>query len=594
MAEAVLKRRPASWPQITRYRRDTYNAPSEALLEHIKDDDSRIGREETQLGLNRELWTRDLCVVGLILGWGASLASMATGIYLIAIPAPTIPPWLVKRTAYVGTTGLSWTSPKDTYINDHQVYGVSEPAMVIIPLLLQIAIAFVSTCLDSIHSTTLRWALWNEGRLHHNTNLRLFTCSKISGPNAWPANIVSSLGLVLMYGGSTLVTFPVTVTAVIDYSLRGNNPEANPLDFDPDHIGPDKFGISFNGWGLVGLGVGLFLQSTICTWCLIHDSKQHIVGTWSSTPLATAKACWCLQTRGSVKTTLIPSTSDQAVLAKPAPEQPPMRSLVPAARTITNWVWVIFILHSIFTLVISLIAAKVQNSASIDFVRDYTFPDPIDFRSVWKFFGQVSFGYGVNPTSRMRREWIGLLLQSVAVTILLFGLHLAEVLSGLARDEAMWQRATKKHGTSPDSNMIWENARNWPCAVIFVYKALIPWIFSYAFSCFTYVYMAILPSLTITLLYLMLGVFAEYLMRAKPKGPQPATYGDVRALIALVDEWDHDPMFWGDKGEHGHVQGARVAGTGGSPLGDLQVGVSYTGLSYPHSNRESVTPRDSL
>ena len=45
---------------------------------------------------------------------------------------------------------------------------------------------------------------------------------------------------------------------------------------------------------------------------------------------------------------------------------------------------------------------------------------------------------------------------------------------------------------------------------------------------------------------------------------------------------------------HGHVQGARVAGTGGSPLGDLQVGVSYTGLSYPHSNRESVTPRDSF
>lgn len=512
---------------------------------------------------------------------------MATGIYLVATPAPVVPHWLVNRAAYVGQAALTWASPKDKYINNHWACAVSKPTMIIIPLLLQVTIAFILACLDSIHSTTLRWALWNEGRLHHNTNLRLFTCSRASGPNTWPANIVSSLGLIFSYGGSTLVTFPITVNAVIDYSLRAHNPNAVPLDYDPDHIGPDKFGISFSGWGLVGLGVGLFLQSTICTWCLIHDARHHVVGTWKSSPLATAKACrFSEKTPSSIPSTPSTPKPGQAVLlTKPTDKQPSMRSLVPSVRTITNWIWVIFALHGTFTLVISLLASKVQNSASLDFVRSVIDPDPfpVDFAAVWKTFGRVRYGYGVNPYSRFRREWIGLLLQSSGVAILLFGLHLAEVMSCLTRDEAIWQRATAKGGTRTDSNMMLENVRSWPSAVIFIYKALVPWIFSYAFSCFTYLYIAVFPLLTITVLYLTLGIFAEYLIRVRGKGPQPATYGHIRALIELVDEWDHDPMFWGDKGEYTYIQGVRVAGTAGRRLADLRAGTLYTGLSYSPS-----------
>jgi len=169
--------------------------------------------------------------------------------------------------------GYSWKRPTSYYLYNHRVYSVSEATMILIPLLLQVAITCVLVCLDTIHSTTLRWALWREGRLRHNTNLRLFTCSRQNGPNGWIANIISALGLVLAYGGATTMTFPVTVFAALDLT-KLDDPEANPMILDADL--PDRTAIDFNGWGLVGLGVGLLLQSCICTWCLVHESARYV------------------------------------------------------------------------------------------------------------------------------------------------------------------------------------------------------------------------------------------------------------------------------------------------------------------------------
>ncbi|KAK0743521.1 hypothetical protein B0T18DRAFT_430782 [Schizothecium vesticola] len=117
-----------------------------------------------------------------------------------ATPPPS-PPQLGQNSLLdvspVGSPPLSYRYEafSDRYISDHRVCGVSQGAMIVVPLLIQVALARIFTCLDSIYSTTLRWALWREGRLHHNTNLRLFTASKSSGPTKWPANVASGLGL---------------------------------------------------------------------------------------------------------------------------------------------------------------------------------------------------------------------------------------------------------------------------------------------------------------------------------------------------------------------------------------------------------------
>jgi len=542
-----------------------------------------VAAAEPLASFDRGLWTRDSCIVGLILSWGASLACVATAIHILSTEAVQVPPWLVNRLVELGPVGLGWLSPEETYVPDQRVYSVSGAAMIIIPLLLQIAIASISISLDSIHSTTLRWALWREGRLRHNTNLRLFTFSKRRGPNAWPANVLSSLGLVLAYGGATVTTYTLTVIAVLEYPKNAPDGMEIVPNYDADP-GPDRYGISFNGWGLLGLGIGLLLQSIICTWCLVHDATEHAVGTWNSNPLATARASQALLHGTNSEGPLSDSGSGQTthdnqtlVLSEPALKQPPMRILAPATRTIINWIWAVFTLQSLFTIAIAIVA-KVQGRASIEFLATDT-PYPIDFELVWKLFGQVVAHYNDDPIN-LRVEWAGLLIQCAAVTILLFGLHLADVLAGLARDEAIWRRATKA-GASTDSNVFLDGVRSWPTCLVFVYKAIVPWIFSYGFACNTRVFMATFPLLTVAILFLILGLCSEYLIRVQPKGPQPSTFGDVQALVALVDDWgpgQGSTIFWGDKGEYEEVEGTRVAGTAGSRLADLQPGVRYAGL----------------
>ncbi|KAK1758582.1 hypothetical protein QBC47DRAFT_375127 [Echria macrotheca] len=501
---------------------------------------------------DRDIWTRDLCIVGLILGWGAAAAAISTAAVIIAGNV-TVPPWLFNRQVLVSSTMYLFNDDTtQPYIKDQRVYLVSDAALVVIPLLLQVCIAFVSGCLESIHSTTLRWALWREGRLAHNTNLRLFTCARgTSGPNAWPANLLSCLGYFLTFGGSSVMLFPLVVNMVLEFDKDDVN--ADPFRPDAD-LGPNRYGISFNGWGLLGLGIGLLLQSVISTWCLIYDAKHHVVGTWNSNPLATARACRRLLdvNPSSLETSVsapAPGTETFCESGSAGKTRSSLLALVPATRTIANWIWASFVLHAIFTVTVAVVAVHVQHSASLAFVRDYLAPVTADFDSVWKIFGLVTARYnqGVYGKSRSN-EWAGLLIQSATLSTLLVGLHLADLFGRLMRDEAIWRRAATPKGASFETNMILEEFRNWPSAAIFVYKAMVPWIFSFGVACNVALFVALLPLVTIAVLYLILGLFIEYLIRAEPNGRQPATYGDVRALLGLVDDWNGETIFWRERG----------------------------------------------
>ena len=74
---------------------------------------------------------------------------------------------------------------------------MTEATQVALPLLMQMAITLIAAYLGFIHSTTLRWTLWHEGRNPYSSNLRLFTTSKRNSLNKWPANVVAYIGLVL-------------------------------------------------------------------------------------------------------------------------------------------------------------------------------------------------------------------------------------------------------------------------------------------------------------------------------------------------------------------------------------------------------------
>jgi hypothetical protein len=69
-----------------------------------------------------------------------------------------------------------------------------------------IANIILTQCLEGlgyVHSVSLRWALLKENRLVFNTNVRLFTSSKISRPNTWYMNFISAMLLILCHGATS-------------------------------------------------------------------------------------------------------------------------------------------------------------------------------------------------------------------------------------------------------------------------------------------------------------------------------------------------------------------------------------------------------
>jgi hypothetical protein len=536
------------------------------------------------------LRTRNLSVVGLIIAWGASITALATGTIVIASPNVRVPQYLMGKMLMIGPMPFGWTGD-DIYLGGHRVYKVTEAAQVALPLLMQMAIALVAACLGSIHSTTLRWTLWHEGRNPHNSSLRLFTSSKRNGPNKWPANVVASIGLVLAYGGASVMTFPISVIGVIDESR-----EDSPYVFGVDGI-EDRSGIDINGWGLVGLGAGLFLQAIISTWALIDSAH---VGTWNANPLATARACRALHdasrgpplsrglapdstnSQSDVTVTALPLSASTHLLtpSEPCFKQPSARSLFPMVRNLANCIWTVAVVLSIMVVVIGIRASQddsnvstLGGSTSIRFVEALTGQTGAWW--VWQYFGMVETVYNYDPYNT-RGEWAGLLIQCAALIIPTFGLHAAELLVQLQRDESIWRRASTV-GIEPDSGLMLEGARTWTTWVMFAFKSVVPWLFGFALACNRNIFFITLPALTLAVLFLLLGLFAEYLVRIRPMGSQPATYGDIQALVALVDDWNHKKIFWGDKRQYS--KNVRLAGTAGHRLADLQAGAKYVGLA---------------
>jgi len=82
---------------------------------------------------------------------------------------------------------------------------------------------------------------------------------------------------------------------------------------------------------------------------------------------------------------------------------------------------------------------------------------------------------------------------------------------------------------------------------------------------------------------LLLAELVTFLGYTRPKGPQPAAWGDLKKLAEFIDDWGHGAggrLYWGDKGL---ADGPEVRLAGTSPLrqgvSDIRMeGVLYIGL----------------
>lgn len=550
--------------------------------------EGKVIAEEKDLkadSFDRDLSTRNLCIVALIAGISLGAISLTLGVRIVASGKVLLPSFLLGK--YVNIQNLFYPFPTKTakhYFTGHRIFNIPGPAVLSASLALNVLLTILFDSMNYIQKCTLRWALWREGRLQYNSNPRLFASARQYAPNSWYMNVVACIALILGYGSASTLTSNVYMTGFSD--ARGHL--ITPAD-------PQGWALDINGWCLAGLGIALLLQGLICSWCLVRS--QH-VPTWSSNPLNTARVCSInasdilapsssqklsyQQGKGSItpftsrSSTLLSDGSrlpktHGGFLAVPLSRQPPMKLLVSHSKHFTRTIWAILFLVSLWAIVVGALARQ-ADTCSADYVREASLA--YDFLGVWQNYCQiVTKTWGNAYTGR--RDWLGLLIHTIALAIITLGLHCAEVLTEMTRDEAIWREATTR-GADPAVGSLTQGALSWQCWILVIFKCVVPWIFSYALDTALSVVMSLLPILTIAVLFLWLGLLAEFLIRHKPKGPQPATYGNVEALAALIDEWHDSKIFWGDKGAVTEM--VRRAGTSGQRLADLQMSFLYQGI----------------
>lgn len=104
--------------------------------------------------LDRGIWSRNICVAGLVLSWISGFVAVIVGA------------WLVH---FHGSGHLT----------------LAEGAAEGVKLVINVYITLLNEAMGFIHTISLKWALHHERRLEFNSDLRLLSSSRQSLPNRW-------------------------------------------------------------------------------------------------------------------------------------------------------------------------------------------------------------------------------------------------------------------------------------------------------------------------------------------------------------------------------------------------------------------------
>lgn len=235
------------------------------------------------------------------------------------------------------------------------------------------------------------------------------------------------------------------------------------------------------------------------------------------------------------------------------------------ARWIMRYVWLSFGLAMIFFITIeAVIKANLDRVGALcNGCGTYVGPN-------WNII--PDFGGKGTSTAVIQEQssqvYPGLFIILFLVTgVVTIALHCAELITVLSRDEKTWRRCASTTPYAARENSAIRAATSWQYIVLFLLKVVLHWISGKGV---TYVYNWGIFLRPPQLLYLAIGMgvlaaFTSFLAFKGPSGPQPATFGHVKTLIDLVDEWSL-LLYWGDKGLIDGKDEIRHAGTGSGPL----------------------------
>lgn len=434
----------------------------------------------------------------------------------------------------------------------------------VISLVINGVIFACTETLGLIHAISLRWALFREGKLDFNANLRMFAFSKEHTPNGRLATVAFLLSIALCYASSPLIfVAEVRDDGVSLYEV-----------YHISKVGP------------ICLGIAILIQCAICTWSLKGSSSSSArIPTWSTNPLVTLAVA--LEQGSDCN-----GASENAILTQPTERSEEARKpniLQPSANKVNRKVRRVLIATGVGMLAITIwaiIVTKIAYSSIEQNGTNWSFlpstPDPFGNEqakdpSAFNPYVYLYF-FAANEEDLTEVELLYTLLFTLAIqSFLTVGLHCAELQVTLLRDEHIWRTIASPTGSDPNLSTMKSAFKSWLNLLLGAFKITIHWMYGMAmFVNYGGGIFMLAPQLVyLCILWLLFLVFLYFITRKRPVGYLPATYGHIKSMMEIVDEW-HPRMFWGDKGVNEH--GIRHAGTSDHRLLPLQANALYTGL----------------
>jgi len=440
-----------------------------------------------------------------------------------------------------------------------------------LPLLFNVLVTVLTESTGFIHATTLRWGLGEK--LTFTSNLRLFSRGQGRSALGRISNFLNAGFLILSYSASSLILVGLPpVQVCIQHGLSVKSCSDHAVYFCPG--------------ALIGLGVGLAGNAALTMWQL----STITIPTWSSSPIDIAWASYSIGQRRRVEKRCMISVHES--MSNDAPRRPKtlQQSAWSAHREVRRvliylWALVIAVLIWFGGLVGGISAARRMG------FRQDSWISTVFYGSSWSLLpdtrGVTSFaqidtvantpGVPGSPNVTVNEGFAGAFILIMAFqSMLTMGLHCAELLVTLSRDEDKWRETTSRKGYT-DRNALLTVAMSWKSVVLLALKPIVHWLFGLGMSFYVAwgIFMRPPQLLYLSFALIIVAGLGTHLCFARPKGPQPAAFGHVQTLINLIDDWN-EHLYWGDKGQG--IDGIRHAGTANSELPPVIMTEEYAAI----------------
>ncbi|KAK4228947.1 hypothetical protein QBC38DRAFT_132111 [Podospora fimiseda] len=416
----------------------------------------------------------------------------------------------------------------------------------VLPLGLNIFVTLLNDTMGYTHAVALRWSLQREGKLDFNSNLRLLTASKYSVPNGLAPNLTYLAGIVLAYGSTSLIF--LSFNPQLAQALKKLNPETDSDDINGVHV---------NGVALLTFGFGFFLQAILTNWALVRTE----IPTWSSNPLDVARACmvddsldgYRVKQRQGRCMMGVHLAEDDAKPLKPVPKQRRMISAHPHVRRVLYLLWILPVLAGIWGG--GVYGYLIRGSRNGIFGRSWSLL-PV-------FTGETNQDcitkQCTDGTSILNMGWSasgtagtvgGVFLIIALQAVVTLSLHCCELIVNLSRDEKIWRKLIGPRGTNGHYNSVWAAFTSWQTVFLFTMKAGVHWMFGMAINLQYNLGVNMHPPQIFYFagICLIAALFGLFLSLQQPKGHLPPSFGHIRTIADIIDEWaDSGCMFWGEK-----------------------------------------------